>query len=111
MGIEPTTSAWEADVLPLYYTRTLFKPFFDPILNVALLTIKVYHNGMTLSIFLEKSFYIRKIPVIRRYSITTFLHLNFSIKHDIMISKAIIINLCACEIFGKAETHMRNYIM
>jgi hypothetical protein len=24
MGIEPTTSAWKAEVLPLNYTRTLF---------------------------------------------------------------------------------------
>ncbi len=27
MGIEPTLSAWKAEVLPLNYTRTLKKPF------------------------------------------------------------------------------------
>jgi hypothetical protein len=28
MGIEPTPSAWEAEVLPLNYTRRLIPPIF-----------------------------------------------------------------------------------
>ena len=29
MGIEPTSSAWKAEVLPLNYTRLFIKHFFD----------------------------------------------------------------------------------
>ncbi len=33
MGIEPTSSAWKAEVLPLNYTRMLVQRFLERIFN------------------------------------------------------------------------------
>ncbi len=34
MGIEPTSSAWKAEVLPLNYTRLLKKNTFDRVISL-----------------------------------------------------------------------------
>ena len=34
VGIEPTTSAWKADVLPLNYTRTIYRKDAESALGV-----------------------------------------------------------------------------
>ena len=35
MGIEPTSEAWEASILPLYDARSLFRFYFNRSLNSA----------------------------------------------------------------------------
>ena len=48
MGIEPTCSAWKADILPLNYTRMAFQQKI------------LYHNGDRMSIVYSKKSHIKQ---------------------------------------------------
>ena len=46
MGIEPTQSAWEADILPLNYTRLQFRSKKN-------YTTKTYNSLVVISLFIQ----------------------------------------------------------